>query len=127
MQSLLFKPDEQIHWPNGRVPRDEPECGFDNARCVKSGGEWWQVPLVVVTVVLVAIGAVVGGMGVKYYRHQKYEQKVMNMVWKLNWKELHVHEVTAYYRSTLSPDEQAEQEQLERSHRPWLHRRSGPW
>jgi hypothetical protein len=35
-----------IRWPTGRPPRDEPECGFDGAKCRQEDHySWWSTVL----------------------------------------------------------------------------------
>ena len=62
--------DQEIPWPGGRVPRDQPVCGFHQELCPSD--DYCDIAFGVVGG-LVAVAVVVGGVA---YRNWRYEQGI---------------------------------------------------
>lgn len=39
IQSFSFYPGMVIDWPNGKIPIDEPNCGYRGERCIPPESE----------------------------------------------------------------------------------------
>uniref|UniRef100_A0A5S6Q8M7 Guanylate cyclase n=1 Tax=Trichuris muris TaxID=70415 RepID=A0A5S6Q8M7_TRIMR len=87
LPGLLFKPDLEVDWIDGKLPQDEPACGFYGEYCVDQPS--YAVEIVCGAVgVLLLITAVVSFI---YYRNRKYEQELAGLIWKINPKEIQFH------------------------------------
>ncbi|GAU91487.1 hypothetical protein RvY_03727 [Ramazzottius varieornatus] len=78
-------PSSTIHWSGGRLtpPPDEPECGFDNAKCISIIGTG-EIIAIVLSVVLVVVLI----MGALCYRHYKREAELASMTWLVKYEDL---------------------------------------
>ena len=75
---------QQIRWPTGRPPLDEPACGFDGKKCQVDGYSWWSTILSVTftsLLLIFAVGAIVT------YRNQKFERE-LSMVWRIDRRQI---------------------------------------
>ncbi|XP_067939341.1 atrial natriuretic peptide receptor 1-like [Watersipora subatra] len=84
----LYQEVRPINWPGGRdsAPPDTPLCGFSGEGCVEEGKlQQW----VFVTVIFSVILAIIGLIGVLYYRRYKAELELNSMSWRIRWDEIH--------------------------------------
>ncbi|XP_033751463.1 guanylate cyclase 32E-like [Pecten maximus] len=70
-----------INWQLGRVPRDEPECGFDEERCQYEPD--WKI-----ATICSVVAAALSVASVFACRHYLYEQKLARLLWKIEYKDL---------------------------------------
>ncbi|XP_021361670.1 guanylate cyclase 32E-like [Mizuhopecten yessoensis] len=85
MSDELAYPDfylkHDINWQLGRVPRDEPECGFDEERCQYEPD--WKI-----ATICSVVAAAFSVASVFACRHYLYEQKLARLLWKIEYKDL---------------------------------------
>ena len=80
--------DKDISWPVGRPPDDQPVCGFHGKNCPPD--DYCEIVLGVVgglTGVILVVGSVA-------YRNWRYEQELDSLLWKIEYKELQVEEMS---------------------------------
>ncbi|XP_076309160.1 guanylate cyclase 32E-like isoform X2 [Tachypleus tridentatus] len=79
--------DDIVDWVGNGPPKDEPDCGFHNEKCVSfvwravAGGTGG------VALVLLVILCIV-------YRNWAYERELDNLLWKIDYKDIQVNEYT---------------------------------
>nr|XP_046910972.1 atrial natriuretic peptide receptor 1-like isoform X1 [Dermatophagoides farinae] len=73
---------KKIHWPNGKVPKDFPKCGFDGAICKRI--TFLGITIVTIVTVLFILILLV----VFILRKIKYKFALANMSWKIRWDEI---------------------------------------
>ncbi|GAB6021265.1 hypothetical protein CHUAL_003879 [Chamberlinius hualienensis] len=73
------KGDKIVDWIKGKIPKDEPPCGFDGGKCETI--EWGTIVILTV-LVLVAVAAVF------IFRYYRYEQKLSCLLWKIDAKDI---------------------------------------
>ncbi|XP_076366164.1 receptor-type guanylate cyclase Gyc76C-like isoform X2 [Tachypleus tridentatus] len=96
----IFQPNESCHipWVKGRVPLDEPPCGYDGSGCKPppenrrkiSAGVMGSLLLVVIIISTIV------------YRNWVYEQKIAGLLWKLDIKDLEFPGLNGHGCSTSS-------------------------
>ncbi|XP_049867023.1 guanylate cyclase 32E isoform X1 [Pectinophora gossypiella] len=75
----------ELKWPGGRVPLSEPPCGFRGEKCASHVGAW-------------ALGACGGTLALlvlaalALYRGWRYEQELDSLLWKIDFRDLHLPE-----------------------------------
>ncbi|KHJ47399.1 adenylate/guanylate cyclase catalytic domain protein [Trichuris suis] len=87
LPGLLFKPHLQVDWIDGKLPEDEPPCGFHGEYCVEQ-------PSYAVEIICGAFGIfllITTVVSFIYYRNRKYEQELAGLIWKINPKEIQFH------------------------------------
>ncbi|KAL5019050.1 hypothetical protein ScPMuIL_004772 [Solemya velum] len=102
--SGLGLPVSEIDWKLGRIPVDEPSCGFENERC-RFEPDWKTATICSVVAAAVIVGSVF------ICRHYLYEQKLARLLWKLERKDLVIVEST---EDLLAPSSRKK-----RSQNPW--------
>ena len=70
----------KINWPNEEPPLDEPECGFQNEKCLEEDNLRFQVVMGVSTCFVFGILLVSSFL---VYRNRKFE-KELSMIWRIN-------------------------------------------
>ena len=83
----FLKLNSEIPWPgpDQLPPRDEPPCGFHNEFCPPNN--YYCDLLLGVLGGLLAVFLVVGGV---VYRNWRYEQELDSLLWKIDFRELHL-------------------------------------
>ncbi|XP_041976908.1 guanylate cyclase 32E [Aricia agestis] len=74
-----------MKWPGGRVPLSEPPCGFRGEKCVSHVGAW-ALGAAGGTLALLALAALA------LYRGWRYEQELDSLLWKIDFRDLHLPE-----------------------------------
>ncbi|XP_026329869.1 guanylate cyclase 32E isoform X2 [Hyposmocoma kahamanoa] len=75
----------EMNWPGGRAPLSEPPCGFRGEKCASHVGAW-------------ALGACGGTLALlvlaalALYRGWRYEQELDSLLWKIDFRDLHLPE-----------------------------------
>lgn len=89
-----------VQWIGGKVPLDEPECGFTGEKC-KTEKNWKQVILIVAccSLTTIALGFII--------RHYRYEQKLACLLWKVDVRDIILPRTNSEYtlqnlRSTIN-------------------------
>ncbi|XP_036367998.1 receptor-type guanylate cyclase Gyc76C-like [Octopus sinensis] len=75
-----------IAWMNGAPPKDEPDCGFYNEKCIKPEDDTAVIILSVfggVSVLTIVIFIIL-------YKKWRYEQAIAGLLWKICSSELHI-------------------------------------
>ncbi|XP_075969461.1 guanylate cyclase 32E isoform X2 [Anticarsia gemmatalis] len=72
-----------MKWPGGQVPLSEPPCGFRGEKCVSHIGAW-ALGASGGTLALLALAALA------LYRGWRYEQELDSLLWKIDFRELHL-------------------------------------
>uniref|UniRef100_A0A1I8AX58 Guanylate cyclase n=1 Tax=Steinernema glaseri TaxID=37863 RepID=A0A1I8AX58_9BILA len=75
--------EREIKWPGGKVPLDEPECGFFQEKCQKEPNVLLHV-FIALLLTVITFCLIAGGM---YYRNQKFERELA-LVWKIDNREI---------------------------------------
>ncbi|XP_061383462.1 guanylate cyclase 32E isoform X2 [Danaus plexippus] len=75
----------EMKWPGGRVPLSEPPCGFRGEKCVNHIGAW-ALGASGGTLALLALAALA------LYRGWRYEQELDSLLWKIDFRDLHLPE-----------------------------------
>uniref|UniRef100_A0A1B0EWC7 Guanylate cyclase n=2 Tax=Lutzomyia longipalpis TaxID=7200 RepID=A0A1B0EWC7_LUTLO len=82
-------PDLQLsrtmNWLSGKPPIAEPQCGFRGEKCISYTGE---ISAGIAGVALLLLGIV----SLVLYRNWKYEQELDSLLWKVDYKEIQMHE-----------------------------------
>ncbi|XP_075969462.1 guanylate cyclase 32E isoform X3 [Anticarsia gemmatalis] len=74
-----------MKWPGGQVPLSEPPCGFRGEKCVSVGHIGaWALGASGGTLALLALAALA------LYRGWRYEQELDSLLWKIDFRELHL-------------------------------------
>ncbi|XP_039964324.1 speract receptor isoform X1 [Bactrocera tryoni] len=91
----------KIHWvsANGR-PAAEPKCGFAGEKCISYTGE---ISASIAGGALVLLGII----SLVLYRNWRYEQELDSLLWKIDFREVQMHE---------SEKEQSSQKQTRSTH-----------
>ncbi|GAB0098027.1 Guanylate cyclase [Sergentomyia squamirostris] len=79
---LLFR---AVEWINNKPPISEPQCGFRGEKCISYTGE---ISAGIAGVALLLLGIV----SLVLYRNWKYEQELDSLLWKVDFKEIQMHE-----------------------------------
>ncbi|KAJ0180454.1 hypothetical protein K1T71_003858 [Dendrolimus kikuchii] len=74
-----------MEWPGGQVPLSEPPCGFRGEKCVSHIGAW-ALGASGGTLALLALAALA------LYRGWRYEQELDSLLWKIDFRDLHLPE-----------------------------------
>ncbi|KAK3879434.1 hypothetical protein Pcinc_015987, partial [Petrolisthes cinctipes] len=64
--------------------RDEPECGFDDSKCLRRG-QGYEKPIAISLGVLLVLAFF---MSTYLYRNWKYEQEIVGLQWRINQMDL---------------------------------------
>ncbi|XP_059054406.1 guanylate cyclase 32E [Achroia grisella] len=75
----------ELKWPGGQVPLSEPPCGFRGEKCVSHIGAW-ALGASGATLALLALAALA------LYRGWRYEQELDSLLWKIDFRDLHLPE-----------------------------------
>ncbi|GAU94364.1 hypothetical protein RvY_06150-2 [Ramazzottius varieornatus] len=86
---------EEIQWPAGHPPLDEPDCGFDGKKCVELLDNPASVWIYIVAASVATIALIALCLGVRRY---VYEQKLMGSLWRIDYKDLHIEELKAHLK-----------------------------
>ncbi|KAK3910945.1 Receptor-type guanylate cyclase Gyc76C [Frankliniella fusca] len=89
----LISPNNQIDWPGGHKPEDEPNCGFNNELCPKDHSHQGGVVAAGTLAVLLFCAIVVT---VSIYRKWKIEQEIEGLLWKVD-----PTEIRGYYQTDM--------------------------
>lgn len=93
-----FYSNEKIEWSNGKIPIDEPECGYRGQKCIKP-----------VTYTSEILFGVAGGVclitvviAVLIYRNWRYEQELASLLWKLECRDIILQNQCGVGKSVLA-------------------------
>lgn len=86
---------EEIQWVGKQPPVAEPECGFRGEHCVSYARE---VSIAVASFILVVLTVV----SLVLYRNYKYEQELDSLLWKIDFKDIQMHENSEAQKQTRS-------------------------
>ncbi|EDW72635.1 uncharacterized protein Dwil_GK17073 [Drosophila willistoni] len=78
----LYSP---IEWVSGQRPAAEPRCGFGGEKCVNYTGE---ISAGIAGGALLLLGLV----SLVLYRNWRYEQELDSLLWKIDFREVQMHE-----------------------------------
>ncbi|KAK3091527.1 hypothetical protein FSP39_020527 [Pinctada imbricata] len=84
LPNFTFIEGEEIEWPDGKIPLDEPKCGYRGQKCLKPKGYTSEILLGVgggILLIIIVIGTLI-------YRNWKYEQDLASLLWKLEYRDL---------------------------------------
>lgn len=76
---------ENIQWVSGKPPIAEPDCGFRGEKCISYAREISAAIAGVVLLILTIVSLVL-------YRNWRYEQELDSLLWKIDYKEIQMHE-----------------------------------
>lgn len=77
---------ERIPWVAGRPPIAEPDCGFRGEKCISYVREISAAVAGIILLVLTIVSLVL-------YRNWRYEQELDSLLWKIDYKDIQMHEV----------------------------------
>ncbi|KAK3089503.1 hypothetical protein FSP39_004136 [Pinctada imbricata] len=72
---------QEIDWPLGHPPLDQPKCGFDGKKCEHKPD--WKL-----ATFCSLVGAVVALAAIFVFRYYRYEKKLARLLWKIEFKDL---------------------------------------
>lgn len=77
-----------IHWPNGKVSKARPRCGFDgkDPACSISRKGLKLVEMTLAITLSLLLGIII--IGILLYRKIRLESKLANMSWRVRWDEI---------------------------------------
>lgn len=76
---------EKIPWVGGKPPIAEPECGFRAEKCISYAREISAAIAGIILLILTIVSLVL-------YRNWRYEQELDSLLWKIDFKEIQMHE-----------------------------------
>ncbi|XP_067933399.1 uncharacterized protein [Watersipora subatra] len=105
--SLTYKPTEQMSWLSGKVPKDEPACGFEG--CTSTLSEILVSSLMSGLLLLAIL------VGLWYWRRRVQQKKIDSLLWKLDKSDIEI----ISSRLDLDDYTDAEQDSSCEQDRPW--------
>ncbi|XP_071130761.1 guanylate cyclase 32E-like [Mytilus edulis] len=98
LPKFTFYKNEQISWPDDKIPIDEPECGYRGQRCIQP-----------VTYTSEILFGVAGGIclitiviAILIYRNWRYEQELASLLWKLECRDIVLENQCGVPKSVLA-------------------------
>lgn len=79
---------QRIPWVAGKPPIAEPECGFRGEKCISYAREISAAIAGVILLILTIVSLVL-------YRNWRYEQELDSLLWKIDYKDIQMHESEA--------------------------------
>jgi guanylate cyclase, other len=76
---------EKIKWISGRAPVAEPNCGYRGEKCISYAREITGAIAGFILLILSIVSLVL-------YRNWRYEQELDSLLWKIDFKEIQMHE-----------------------------------
>lgn len=76
---------ESVQWVGGRPPIAEPICGFRGEKCISYTKEITAGIAGAILLILTIVSLV-------FYRNWRYEQELDSLLWKIDFKEIEMHE-----------------------------------
>ncbi|KAG5673369.1 hypothetical protein PVAND_003425 [Polypedilum vanderplanki] len=76
---------ERLSWVGGKVPIAEPICGFRGEKCISYAREITAAIAGFILLILTIVSLVL-------YRNWRYEQELDSLLWKIDFKEIQMHE-----------------------------------
>jgi guanylate cyclase, other len=76
---------EQIPWVGGSPPVAEPFCGYRGEKCISYAREITGAIAGIFLLILTIVSLVL-------YRNWRYEQELDSLLWKIDFKEIQIHE-----------------------------------
>jgi hypothetical protein len=76
---------ESINWVKGRPPVAEPDCGYRGEKCISYAREITGAIAGIILLILTIVSLVL-------YRNWRYEQELDSLLWKIDFKEIQMHE-----------------------------------
>ncbi|XP_046437662.1 guanylate cyclase 32E-like isoform X1 [Daphnia pulex] len=73
----------EIMWRTGKIPIDEPPCGFRGELCISNTEEIASGIAGGVAVVFIIVGLII-------YRNWRYEQELDSLLWKIDYKDIQI-------------------------------------
>ncbi|XP_046653495.1 guanylate cyclase 32E-like isoform X2 [Daphnia pulicaria] len=73
----------EIMWRTGKIPIDEPPCGFRGELCISNTEEIASGIAGGVAVVFIIVGLII-------YRNWRYEQELDSFLWKIDYKDIQI-------------------------------------
>jgi guanylate cyclase, other len=86
---------EKIQWIGKSSPVAVPECGFRGENCVSYARE---ISIGVASFILLVLTII----SLVLYRNYRYEQELDSLLWKIDFKEIQMHENDANQKQTRS-------------------------
>lgn len=84
MPDFEFYEGRSIAWPGGKIPVDEPDCGYNGEYCIEPTDYTVEIGLGITGGILLVIIII----GTLCYRNWKYEQELASLLWKIDYKDL---------------------------------------
>ncbi|OWF46455.1 guanylate cyclase 32E-like [Mizuhopecten yessoensis] len=75
---------ESFDWPYGKVPVDEPACGFRREKCIRPKSYTTEILFGVAGGILLIVVII----SVLIYRNWRYEQDLASLLWKIDYKDI---------------------------------------
>ncbi|XP_069507332.1 atrial natriuretic peptide receptor 1 [Ambystoma mexicanum] len=100
LKKIIPVPGRQIHWPQNRIPRDVPLCGFDNSNpiCRKVSLTVLEIMSIVVSFFL--LGIILSSIFV--YRKLRLEKELAAELWRIRWEDIQTSQMEKNLRSAGS-------------------------
>ena len=76
---------EQISWVGGKPPVAEPFCGYRGEKCISYAREITGAIAGILLLILTIVSLVL-------YRNWRYEQELDSLLWKIDFKEIQMHD-----------------------------------
>ncbi|UYV71690.1 hypothetical protein LAZ67_9000053 [Cordylochernes scorpioides] len=80
----VFRQTHAIDWVAGRLPLDEPPCGFDGSKCHIPPDRNREIVAVVLGTALIIVALLAAIL----YRNWRYEQEISGLLWKIELNHL---------------------------------------
>lgn len=79
---------ENFKWVGGKPPIAEPKCGFRGEKCISYTGEIFSGVAAALLLIVTIVSLVL-------YRNWRYEQELDSLLWKIDFKDIQMHESEA--------------------------------
>lgn len=102
MVTKTFNKVKEIQWPGGMLPRDSPDCGWQNEQCSEESEKDSNKNSVIIgSCVSLAVILVVAGALFACYKKSKFEKDLLNMIWKVNNNEIKLRRPRATTQNSI--------------------------
>ncbi|XP_034091095.1 atrial natriuretic peptide receptor 2 isoform X2 [Gymnodraco acuticeps] len=95
-KDIIWSQTENIHWPNGGPPLDNPPCVFstDDPSCNDG-----HLPVLGIVAVGSGLALIIFGISsFLIYRKLKLEKELAGMLWRIRWEDLQFESPNKYYK-----------------------------
>lgn len=90
----------KIVWPKGSPPKDSPECGFDNEKCLPKSTDAESVKMAIIAGISGFAGLLLLLFCVSKIRQIRLEKELKSLLWKIDYSEIMIKRSDSGYLMT---------------------------